>query len=98
MVETPVVFDSLMVSALDKAKRVLVSTIKLVAAAYGMVCDITRDSSDGEVASGFRKVSRRAHPDKNGGDAAAEERLKEINLAYTLVRKSLLDGDKSAAH
>ena len=46
----------------------------------------------------YKRLVKQNHPDKNRGDAAAEERLKEINLAYSLVRKHLVDGDESAAH
>ena len=46
----------------------------------------------------YKRLVKQNHPDKNGGDAAAEERLKEINLAYSLVRESIVCGDKSATH
>jgi len=37
----------------------------------------------------YKPLAKEHHPDINGGDAGAEERLKEINLAYDLIRKSL---------
>ena len=37
----------------------------------------------------YKRLVKENHPDKNGGDAKAEERLKDINLAYSLIRKSL---------
>lgn len=37
----------------------------------------------------YKQLAKENHPDRNGGDASAEERLKEINLAYDLIRKSL---------
>jgi len=37
----------------------------------------------------YKQLAKENHPDINGGDAGAEERLKEINLAYDLIRKSL---------
>ena len=37
----------------------------------------------------YKQLVKENHPDKNGGDACAEERLKDINLAYSLIRKSL---------
>ena len=41
------------------------------------------------VKSQYKQLAKEHHPDINGGDAGAEERLKEINLAYDLIRKSL---------
>ena len=41
------------------------------------------------VKSQYKQLAKQHHPDINGGDAGAEERLKEINLAYDLIRKSL---------
>ena len=37
----------------------------------------------------YKRLVKQNHPDKNGGDAAAEERLKDINLAYSLIREIL---------
>ena len=44
----------------------------------------------------YKRLVKENHPDKNGGDALAEERLKDINLAYSLIRKTLANGDKPA--
>ncbi len=33
----------------------------------------------------YKELAKRHHPDANGGDRAAEERLKTINLAYAAV-------------
>ena len=46
----------------------------------------------------YKRLVKQNHPDKNGGDAAAEERLKDINLAYSLIRKSLARSSTTAAH
>ena len=46
----------------------------------------------------YKRLVKQNHPDKNGGDAAAEERLKDINLAYSLIRKSLASSGTTAAH
>lgn len=46
----------------------------------------------------YKRLVKQNHPDKNGGDAAAEERLKDINLAYSLIRKSLANSSTTAAH
>ncbi len=37
----------------------------------------------------YRELAKRHHPDANGGDKSAEERLKTINLAYATLRRSL---------
>ncbi|MBM9401757.1 J domain-containing protein [Gluconacetobacter azotocaptans] len=37
----------------------------------------------------YKDLARRHHPDANGGDRHAEERLKIINVAYTTVRTHL---------
>ena len=44
----------------------------------------------------YKRLVKENHPDKNGGDAQAEERLKDINLAYSMIRKTLANGDKPA--
>ena len=35
----------------------------------------------------YKELAKRLHPDVNGGDKDAEERLKEINEAYTALKK-----------
>ena len=67
-----------MVSAVDRAKRALVTLLRLLATAYGFVADVTRESSDLEIKSAYRKLSRKVHPDK-GGLVADQTRL---NCAY----------------
>lgn len=37
----------------------------------------------------YKELAKRHHPDANGGDPAAEERIKTINLAYAAVRSRL---------
>ena len=37
----------------------------------------------------YKQLAKRHHPDANGGDRMAEERLKTINLAYAAVRSRL---------
>jgi hypothetical protein len=34
----------------------------------------------------YRELAKLHHPDRNGGDKAAEEKLKEINLAYNTLK------------
>jgi hypothetical protein len=49
-----------------------------------------------QVKSRYKELAKRNHPDTNGGDRAAEERFKVINLAYAQVR-SHLTPDHAAA-
>lgn len=45
----------------------------------------------------YKELAKRHHPDANGGDRAAEERLKHINLAYAAVRHYLTSEPRMAA-
>lgn len=42
-----------------------------------------------EVKARYKEIVKKLHPDINGGDKAAEERLKEINRAYAYLKTSL---------
>ena len=44
-----------------------------------------------EVKARYKELAKRHHPDRNGGDRAAEERLKVINLAYAAIRSHLAE-------
>ncbi|POF64267.1 molecular chaperone DnaJ [Novacetimonas maltaceti] len=43
-----------------------------------------------ELKTRYKALARQHHPDANGGDRAAEERLKGINVAYTAIRAHLV--------
>src|ERR1700722_15368239 len=45
----------------------------------------------------YKELAKRHHPDANGGDRAAEERLKTINLAYAALRSRLMPVPSVAA-
>jgi DnaJ-class molecular chaperone len=44
-----------------------------------------RGADPKEIRKAYRKLARRHHPDVNPGDAAAEERFKEISRAYAVL-------------
>ncbi|HEY7687261.1 MAG TPA: DnaJ domain-containing protein [Dongiaceae bacterium] len=39
-----------------------------------------------EIKARYKRLAKRFHPDANGGDRQAEERLKEINSAYAVLK------------
>ena len=46
---------------------------------------VARGASQDEIKKAYRKLARRHHPDANPGDAAAEERFKEVQAAYDVL-------------
>jgi hypothetical protein len=43
-----------------------------------------------DVKARYKALAKRLHPDANGGDKAAEERLKLVNQAYTILKNSVI--------
>jgi hypothetical protein len=43
-----------------------------------------------EIKIRYKILAKQLHPDANGGDKAAEERLKHINLAYSTLKNSAM--------
>jgi molecular chaperone DnaJ len=46
---------------------------------------VDRDADEKAIKAAYRKLALKYHPDRNPGDAAAEERFKEINEAYAVL-------------
>ncbi len=61
---------------------------------YYEVLGVSRDASDQELKSAYRKQAMKFHPDRNPGDRAAEEKFKQASEAYQV----LSDADKRAAY
>ena len=55
---------------------------------------VSRSAAVEEIKTSYRKLAMKYHPDRNPGDAAAEESFKEISQAYDI----LIDPDKRAAY
>lgn len=61
---------------------------------YYDLLGVGRDASEAELKKAYRKQAVKYHPDKNPGDAAAEEKFKEISHAYEVLK----DSEKRAAY
>jgi molecular chaperone DnaJ len=58
------------------------------------VLGVDRSADAGAMKSAYRKLAMQHHPDRNPGDAEAEQKFKEVNEAYDVLR----DDDKRAAY
>ena len=50
------------------------------------VLGVSPGASDEEVTKAYRKLAKKYHPDLNPGDAAAAEKMSEINAAYDQIK------------
>lgn len=50
------------------------------------IMGVAENASQDEIRKAYRELARKYHPDKTGGDKAAEARLKEINAAYDILK------------
>ena len=58
------------------------------------VLGVARDASDTDIKKAYHKLVMKYHPDKNPGDKAAEEKFKEVNNAFDILK----DPQKRAAY
>ena len=53
---------------------------------YYETLGVARDADDAEIKKAYRKLAMRYHPDRNPGDAEAEQRFKEAAEAYEVLK------------
>ena len=58
------------------------------------VLGVARDASDEDIKKAYHKLVMKYHPDRNPGDKAAEEKFKEVNNAFDILK----DPQKRAAY
>ena len=49
------------------------------------ILGVPQDADDAAIKKAYRKLARKYHPDQNAGDAAAEQRFKEIGEAHSVL-------------
>ena len=52
---------------------------------YYQALGVSDTATAKEITKAYRKLARELHPDKNPGDAAAEERFKAVSAAYDVL-------------
>ncbi|MBZ7985348.1 DnaJ domain-containing protein, partial [Campylobacter sp. Cr9] len=58
------------------------------------ILGVSKNASPDEIKKAYRKLALKYHPDRNQGDKDAEEKFKEINVAY----ETLSDDAKRARY
>ncbi|MFQ6171239.1 DnaJ C-terminal domain-containing protein [Oryzobacter sp. R7] len=66
------------------------------------ILGVPQDADDAAIKKAYRKLARQYHPDKNPGDAAAEQRFKDVGEAHAVLadkkQRQEYDAVRSMAH
>ena len=49
------------------------------------VLGVKREATQDEIRKAYRQLAKKLHPDLNPGDKAAEEKFKQVSVAYDLL-------------
>ena len=52
---------------------------------YYECLSVTKNASEKEIKSAYRRLAKKYHPDTNPGDQQAEQRFKEVTEAYNVL-------------
>ncbi len=55
---------------------------------YYKTLGVSKTASDGEIKKAFRKMAKKYHPDANPDNPQAEQKFKEVNQAYEVLKDS----------
>ena len=53
---------------------------------YYQILGVDRKAGDADIKKAYRNLAKKYHPDKNPGDKTSEQKFKEINEAYEVLK------------
>lgn len=62
------------------------------------ILGISPDASEDEIKKAYRSMAKKYHPDVNNGSPEAEQRMKEVNEAYSTIMKMRRTGSSNSGY